>query len=166
MPNVSEPSHQPTAAGKGRQAGGPVVIGYKEYIALPDWKVPRLRAKIDTGALTSALDVASYELKEEKGIGLVAHLRLALSKRHPDRMTVVQAPVVRMAVIRNSNGMTEQRPVVETLARLGSITKPIQVTVTNRACMFFRMILGRRALAGDFVVDVSKKYLLRPERSG
>ena len=57
--------------------------------------------------------------------------------------------------------MQEQRPLIETVIRLGPVTKRIYMTVTNRSRMLFRMILGRRALEGDFVVDVSKKYLLR-----
>jgi hypothetical protein len=66
-----------------------------------------------------------------------------------------------MLVVRNSNGMSEQRPLLETRMQLGPVCKAIRLTVTNRAGMRFRMILGRKALAGDFVVDVSRKYLLR-----
>jgi hypothetical protein len=141
---------------------GLLLIGRQERIALPDWNVRRVKAKVDTGARTSALDVVGYDLTQAPGGGLVARLRLALDPKHPDRLTVVEAPVLRMVVVRHSNGTCEQRPLVETRARLGPITKPIRLTVTNRASMRFRMILGRHALAGDFVVDVSKKYLLKP----
>jgi len=139
----------------------PLVIGWKEYAALPDWDVRRLKVKVDTGARTSALDAVSYDLEEVAGVGLVARLRLALDRKHPDRLTVVQAPVVKMIVVRSSTGMSEQRPVVETRVRLGPWCKPVRLSVTNRAGMLFRVILGRKALAGEFVVDVSKKYLLR-----
>jgi hypothetical protein len=74
---------------------------------------------------------------------------------------VIEAPVLRMVVVRNSGGMQEQRPLIEADVALGPVRKRVQLTVTNRAGMRFRVILGRRALAGDFVVDVSKKYQLR-----
>jgi hypothetical protein len=140
---------------------GPLLVGWKEYVELPDWHLRRIKAKIDTGARTSALDVAGYELVEVADGGLVARLRVALDRRHPERLTEVQAPVLRMVVVRNTSGIGEQRPLIETRLRLGPVCKPIRLTVANRAGMLFRMILGREALAKDFVVDVSKKYLLR-----
>jgi hypothetical protein len=139
---------------------GPLVIGWKEYVDFVDWGIRRVKVKIDTGARTSALDVTSYELRQADGPGLVAELRLALDRRHPDRLTVVQTPVLQMVVISNSSGIREQRPLVETAVRLGPVVKRVRLTVTNRAGMLFRMIVGRKALEGDFVVDVSRKYLL------
>jgi hypothetical protein len=138
----------------------PLVVGWKEYVAFPEWGIPRLKAKIDTGARTSALDVARYDLSEAGGV-LRATLHLALSSRHPERLVVVQAPVLGMVVVSNSNAMREQRPLVETQLQLGPVLKRVRLTVTNRAGMRFRMILGRKALEGDFVVDVSRKYVLR-----
>ncbi|MBV9122625.1 MAG: ATP-dependent zinc protease [Planctomycetes bacterium] len=142
-------------------AGKPIIIGWKEYISFPAWNIHRVKAKIDTGARTSALDVTSYELREVPGQGLMAELRLALNRRHPEQLTIVHTPVLKMVSVRNTSGLEEQRPLLETELRLGPIVKPVQLTVTNRAGMLFRMILGRKALEGDFVVDVSRKYLLR-----
>ena len=68
-------------------------------------------------------------------------------------------PVLKIVTVINSSGMREQRPLVETMAQLGPCRKPIRLTITNRAGMRFRMILGRQALVPDFVIDVSKKYL-------
>jgi hypothetical protein len=134
------------------------VIGWKEYVAFPDWGIARLKAKIDTGARTSALDAATYELRETPA-GLVAAVRIPLSSRHPERTALVQAPVLKTVVVCNSAGLRETRPLVETTLRLGSVSKRIRLTLTNRAGMCFRLILGRKALEGDFVVDVSRKYL-------
>jgi hypothetical protein len=139
----------------------PLTIGRREFITFVDWPVRRLRAKIDTGAYTSALDVASYEVSENNGAGRVAKVRLAPSRKHPERVVEFEAPVVRMTVVRNSGGNPEQRPVIETTVRLGPVTKRIHVALTRRPGMRFRMLLGRRAIAGDFVVDVAKRYLLR-----
>jgi hypothetical protein len=146
------------------EGGRPLVVGWKEYVQLPDLGVSRIKAKLDTGARTSALDVHSYELRDEPGRGLVAVLRLALSRRHPRRLTVVTTPVRRMIVVSNSGGAREQRPLIETTLQLGPVRKRIALTVTNRAGMRFRMLLGRTALEGDFLVDVSQKYVLRPQK--
>jgi len=142
---------------------GPLVIGWKEYVDFVAWGIRRVKVKIDTGARTSALDVTSYDLREVDGQGLVAELRLALHRRHPKRLTSVRAPVLAMVVISNSSGIREQRPLIETELRLGPVIKRVQLTVTNRAGMLFRMILGRKALEGDFIVDVSRKYLLKSQ---
>jgi hypothetical protein len=137
-----------------------LLIGWKEFIDFPDWGIRHVRAKVDTGAWTSALDVASYDLRHTAEGGLVATLRLAWDRRRPQKLSVVETPVLRTVVVSNSSGMREQRPLIETLVRLGPRVKPVRLTVANRAGMRFRVILGRQALAGDFVVDVSEKYLL------
>jgi hypothetical protein len=150
-------------------APGPVeapvvlVIGRKEYVAFPEWHVRRLRAKVDTGAFSSALDVAAYDLQRDDTGRLIARLSLCLSRRDPSRETIVFAPVVKMVGVTNTSGVREQRPLLEATIRIGSIEKRIRMTVTNRSCMRCRMLLGREALAGSFVVDVSKKYLLRSD---
>ena len=143
----------------------PLLIGRREHVALPDWSVQRLCAKVDTGAFSSALEVAGYELHRDDEGRLLARLVLCLSRRHPTRETVVLAPVVKMVGVTSSSGEREQRPLLETAVRLGPLEKRIRMTVTNRSGMRCRMLLGRDALAGDFVVDVSKKYLLRLDRS-
>jgi hypothetical protein len=139
----------------------PVVIGWKEWIAFPDWGVRHVKAKIDTGARTSALDVISYELRTVAGKGLVAELRIALNRRRPEKVKIIKVPVLKMIVVSNSSGMREQRPLIETTVCVGLITKRIRMTVTNRAGMRFAVILGRKALENDFLVDVSSKYLLK-----
>jgi hypothetical protein len=138
----------------------PLTIGWKEYLDFPDWGVRRVKVKIDTGARTSALDVVSYDLRQTEA-GLVADLRLALRRKHPERITVVCAPVLKFIKVSSSTGLCEQRPLIETVVRLGPVTKRVRLTVTNRSQMLFRMIVGRKALEGDFVVDVTKKYLLK-----
>jgi len=142
----------------------PLIIGWKEYVEFVDWRIRHVRAKIDTGARTSAIGVVSYEIIEDPVRGMVAVLWLALNRRHPDRVRKIVTPVLRMIVVSNSSGMREKRPLVETTLRIGPVEKVVQFTVTNRSAMRFGMILGRKALHGDFVVDVSKKYLLKKLR--
>jgi len=136
-----------------------LLVGRKEYVALADWGIRRIRAKVDTGARSSALDVLGYDLWEAEGEGLRARLRLALNRNRPDRYRIVEVPVLRMVAVRNSGGGCEQRPLIEATIRLGPVIRRILLTVTDRASMRYRMILGRQALRGQFVVDVSKKYV-------
>jgi hypothetical protein len=147
--------------------GGLLRIGRKEYLEFSEWQLRRIRVKIDTGARTSALDVARYEVSEpDEDGGRMATLWLALDRRHPERLRRVETPVLKTVVVRNTAGHSEERPVVETVVRLGPVTKRIRLTITNRSSMLYRMILGREALAGNFVVDVSRKYLLRARSGG
>jgi hypothetical protein len=135
------------------------VIGRREHIDFPDWGVARVRAKIDTGAYSSALDVAGYELLQTDG-GPVADLQLPLNRRKPGTLRVVRAPVVGFTTVRSSTGCQQRRPVIEAMVRLGPVTRLIRLTVTDRSLMRCRMLLGRQALAGAFVVDVRGKDLL------
>jgi hypothetical protein len=152
------PEAKPAASESGAR---PLVIGWREYVGFPDWAIRRVKVKIDTGARTSALGVVRYELVGGKTAGLTAELFLALERKHPERLTRVETPVLRMVAVRNSSGVWEERPLLETTLRLGPVTKRIHLTITNRAAMRFRMILGRKALENDFVVDVSQQYLLK-----
>jgi hypothetical protein len=145
-------------------SGGPLVIGWREYVAFPDWDIRRIKVKVDTGARTSALDVAGYDLQHVDGQGLVAELRLALDRKNPQHLKIVHVGVLRMIRVRNSAGLWQERPLIETNVRLGPVTKRVRLTITNRARMRFRMILGRKALEHDFIVDVSKQYQLRGEK--
>ena len=139
----------------------PLTVGWKEYVGLPDWGIRRIKAKIDTGARTSVLDVAGCAMRPTADGSLVADLTLALGPRCRGRTRTVEVPVLRIVRVRNSGGAWEERPLIETTLRLGRVTKRILLTVTRRASMCFRMLLGRKALEGDFVVDVSRKYLHR-----
>jgi hypothetical protein len=134
-------------------------IGWKEYLDFPEWRLRRVRVKIDTGAWTSALDVAEYAI-EEADNGVTARVRLPLHRKRPGHMLEVRAPVLRITVVSNPGGQRECRPVVEALVRLGAVLRRIPLTLTSRSGMRYRMLLGRQALAGNFLVDVSQKYLL------
>jgi hypothetical protein len=142
----------------------PLVLGWKERIDFPDWGLRRVRVKIDTGARTSALGAVYYELRDLPDQGRVADVVLALDRKNPERRVTVRVPVLATVVVTNSSGQREQRPLVEARVRLGPLTKTIRLTVTNRCQMRFPVILGRQALAGDCVVDVSRKYALRKKR--
>ena len=135
-------------------------VGRREYVEFPDWGVGKVKAKVDTGARTSALGVVRYEL-ESRGEVITARLHLRRGRRRGGGVKVVETPVVGMTVVKNSGGTREQRPVVEAAVRLGPVVKRIRMTVADRSAMLCPMLLGREALCGSFVVDVRGKYLLR-----
>jgi hypothetical protein len=156
---------RPRPSPQAELAGPPYLIGWKELVDFPDWGISQVKAKVDTGARTSAIHVEHYQLYEDARLGLMAELCLALNRRKPEHMTIVHTPVLKTVLVRNSGGQSENRPLIATRIRLGPIVKPILLTATNRATMLFRMLLGRKALEGDFLVDVRQRYRLRG-RSG
>lgn len=143
----------------------PLRIGWKEYVALPELGLGRIKAKIDTGARTSALHVLSLAVLERlpDGTGEI-EMVLAPDRRHPERRTVARARLLGHLRVTDSGGHPEVRPLIETELVLGRVRKRIRLTLTDRGGMLFRMIVGRKALEGDFLVDVSQKYLLRRRR--
>jgi hypothetical protein len=137
------------------------VIGWKEFLDFPEWGVKHVRVKVDSGACTSALGVLNCIVEQGHPDGERAILQLALHSRRPGRVLRIQVPIVGRVWVKNSGGWKERRPVIEALIRLGPIHKRIRMTVTDRSRMLTPILLGRQALAGDFLVDVSRKYLLR-----
>jgi hypothetical protein len=137
---------------------GLLLIGRKEFVEFPEWGLPRLRAKVDTGAFSSALGVTHYELWDEPGAGLRARIQ-------PHRGAVITTPVLRLVCVTSSSGCRETRPLIEALVRLGPVTRTVRLTVTKRDGLRHRLILGRQALTGLFLVDVSRKYVLGGARS-
>jgi predicted deacylase len=142
----------------------PVRVGWVESISLPALGVERLRAKIDTGARTSALHVTGI-----KTIGTSAgphgkailEVTLPAGSRRGARPVVVHVQVRDYVQVRDTSGHTERRPVIETTIRLGTLERRIRVTLTNRGDMRFPMLIGRTALGADVVVDPSRRLLLR-----
>ena len=136
------------------------IIGWSEYVDFPDWGIDRLKAKIDTGARTSALHVESLE---ELPGGDVRFEVIHGTRRNPKR-TVVTAKALKWARVRSSNGHYQTRCFVRTRMQVGPILKEIELSLVSREKMLFRMLLGRKALEHDFLVNVSKRTLLSGRR--
>jgi hypothetical protein len=141
------------------------ILGWKEDAALPDWGVPRLRVKLDTGAKTSAIHVLTSETIGEHEVDdttlPIVRLTIPLSRVYPDRTITVDSPVIGYKSVRDTSATAELRPVVRTRLVCGPLDRQIDVTVTDRAGMIFRMILGRQALAGHALVDPNRGYTTR-----
>ena len=136
-----------------------ITIGWKERIDLPDLNLRRVKAKIDTGARTSALCAVYYVMRDASDGRHMVEAELVLRRKWPNRRVKIVLPVIGTVVVKNSGGQRELRPVIETRIRLGPVTKPVRFTLTDRSHMLVPLILGRRALNCDFVVDTSQKYL-------
>ena len=144
----------------------PATIGWREWVALPDLNLPALKAKVDTGARTSALHAFLIEPYSKDGIDM---LRFMI---HPiqlnDRLEVeCHAPVFDYREVTDSGGHREMRYVIQSRLVIGNIEQPIEMTLTNRDTMRFRMLLGRRAIENRFLVDPGASYVngkLRPRK--
>lgn len=144
------------------EGSGPVPIGWKEYLDLPEMGIFRLKAKVDTGARTSALHVDSLNVVETLPDGTeIAEVELGIDRRRPGRRVAARVALLGRLRVKDSGGHPELRPYIETELVLGPVRKRIRLTLTDRSGMLFRMILARKALEGDFLVDTSRKYLLR-----
>lgn len=124
-------------------------------MSLPAWGVVNLRAKIDTGARTSAIHVQNLvELSDGR-----IRFEVVLDRKRKHRHVVVEAPVARFSHVTSSNGDSLARYFVHTTLRMGAIEKQIEVSLVNRDNMNVRMLVGRSALGDDFLVDAHQVYL-------
>ncbi|MEE4349293.1 MAG: RimK/LysX family protein [Pacificimonas sp.] len=132
-----------------------LTVGKVELVALPDLGIPFVRAKVDTGATTSALHAVRLHHFEQDGAEWV---RFTVPKRTGRPAHRVEAPLVGLRKIKSSNGETQKRFVIKTPLVVGSKRFQAEVTLTNRSQMGFAMLLGRRALKSRFLVDVARSY--------
>lgn len=136
----------------------PVVAGWREWVRLPGLGVGPVKAKLDTGARTSALHAFDLTHFEREG---AAWVRFSVHpwQRSADDAVYVECPVHDRRTIRSSTGHTQERFVVLTELELLGRTITTEVTLTRRDEMGFRMLVGREALRQGFVVDSGHSYL-------
>ncbi|MEM8835257.1 MAG: RimK/LysX family protein [Planctomycetota bacterium] len=139
------------------EPGSLITVGWKERVSLPDWGVPSLIAKIDTGAQTSAIHVSKVEVAADGHL----HFEVVTRERPKRRTTWVDAwPVEREAVIKPSSGVAQERRVVKTRLVMGGVEREIEVSLVSRRGMRCRMLIGRSALAGMWSVDPSREFVV------
>jgi predicted deacylase len=160
-------STEPPAKSSGRQSRPsltrPAVVGWVENVALPNLGITRLKAKIDTGARTSALHVSRMTTVDTAGGPQRRPILEIVVPSGPrgSKSLKVRAAVREYVVVRDTSGRTERRPVIETTLQLGRLKKRIAVTLTNRGDMLFPMLIGRTALGPGIIVDPSRRYLVQ-----
>ena len=135
-----------------------MIIGWREWVVLPQLGIPGIKAKVDTGAKTSALHTFNVEVVEKDGREYARFL-VHPDQQRDDLVLSCEAPVIDKRPVRDSGGHVEDRYVIETLFELGGKRMPIEITLTNRDDMLFRMLLGRSALVkAGFTVNPELSY--------
>lgn len=136
----------------------PIAVGWREWIALPDLGLPAIKAKIDTGAKTSALHAFYTDAYEENGIKMV-RFGIHPIQKNQDLAVECHAAVKDYREIIDSGGHKEMRYVIESMVVIGGQQWPIEMTLTNRDTMRFRMLLGRRAMEHRVNVEPGSSYI-------
>ena len=140
------------------------IIGWREWLALPDLGVERIKAKVDTGARTSALHAISLKTYSESGQEWAQFMVYPLDGSKA-RISVV-VPVLEWRRIKSSNGKTEKRPVIVTDIDILGKRWPIELTLTRRDEMSFRMLLGRQAIRNRVLVNAGQSFLASVTQKG
>ncbi|WP_144872599.1 ATP-dependent zinc protease [Microbacterium sp. 1.5R] len=134
------------------------LIGWREWVSLPDLGVDWIKAKIDTGARTSSLHAFDIREFERDGASWV-RFRVKPWQDSQEDAVVVESPVHDRRAVRSSSGHAQDRFVVELLIRLYDREVLAEVTLSNRDEMGFRMLIGREALKHGYVVDPARSFV-------
>ena len=139
------------------------VVGWREWVSLPELGLSQIKAKIDTGARTSSLHAFEVKDFEENGVHRVEF------KMHPnqldnDTVVVCVADIIDERLVSDSGGHKEKRWVIASPVHIGAHTWNIEINLTSRDDMRFRMLLGRTALHGQALVDPAGSYLIGKKR--
>jgi ribosomal protein S6--L-glutamate ligase len=136
-----------------------VVLGSEEWCSFPDLGISAIKARVDSGAKTSALhaiNIAPFVKNDSNWV------KFDINPIQNNVRTIIhcEAPLIDKRIVKSSSGYREQRYVIQTILKLGNQTWEIEMTLTNRDSMGFRMLLGREAMIGRVIVDPEKQYLL------
>ena len=136
-----------------------LLVGWRETLSLPGLGIEEINAKIDTGARTSCLHAFKVE-SFKKDEALWVRFWIHPMQHNTDIETVCEAKVIDERIVRDSGGHEESRYVIESELRIGGESWPIEITLTNRENMAFRMLLGRTAIHNRIIVDPVESFLV------
>jgi len=136
-----------------------ITVGWREWVALPDIGIDRIKAKIDTGARTSCMHAFSQERFTQAGSPWI-RFGIHPQQRSNEIEVVCEAEIVDERMVSDSGGHRELRPIIMSSIDLGVAQFLGEFSLTNRDSMRFRVLLGRTAMAKRLIVDPSKSFLL------
>ncbi|MFT5710825.1 MAG: hypothetical protein ACI8QT_001525 [Halioglobus sp.] len=134
------------------------MLGWREWVGFPDLGIKQIKAKVDTGARTSCLHAFLVEPFDRNGIPWV-RFDIHPSQRNSSKVIRCEAPILEQRVVRDSGGHEELRYVIQTVVSIGDSKHVVEVTLSDRDSMKFRVLLGRTAISGQYVVDPQGSYL-------
>lgn len=134
------------------------MLGWREWVGFPDLGIRQIKAKVDTGARTSCLHAFLVEPFDQDGVPWV-RFNIHPSQRNASKVLRCEAPILEQRVVRDSGGHEELRYVIETVVSIGDSKHVVEVTLTDRDTMKFRVLLGRTAISGQYAVDPGGSYL-------
>jgi hypothetical protein len=133
------------------------VIGWREWVALPAMGIDSIKVKVDSGARSSSLHAHDLKIFDRKGVQWV-RFKVQPVQRSVDKNVVVEAEVLEFRSVKSSSGVAKMRPVIITEVELLGNRWPVELTLASRDEMGFRMLLGREAFRGRFLVDGGNSY--------
>jgi hypothetical protein len=137
------------------------IIGWRETVSLPDLGIPAIKAKIDSGARTSALHALKQKVFERDGMEWVSFRVPLPGTPHESRC---EAPLADRRKIKNTSGVPEERLIIKTTLKLGNKEWLIEVSLADREKMEFDLILGRTAIRRrGYLIDPRRSYLSSPD---
>nr|CAA6828782.1 MAG: hypothetical protein sometimes fused to ribosomal protein S6 glutaminyl transferase [uncultured Thiotrichaceae bacterium] len=138
-------------------------VGWREWVSLPELGLPAIKAKVDTGARTSALHAFELERYRHEGQDKV-RFSMHPIQRQTETVVICEAVIKDQREVTDSGGHTELRYVIETLLQVGEASWPIELTLTNRDNMRFRMLIGRQAMNNNLLVNPASSYVQGKKR--
>ena len=133
------------------------VIGWREWVKIPDFGIDNIKAKVDSGARSSSIHAVNIKTFDQDGEQWV-RFRINPHQRSKKDSIEIEARVFEFRSVRSSNGIAKVRPVILTSLELLGKVWEVELTLASRYNMGFRMLLGREAFRGRFLVDGGKSY--------
>ena len=135
-------------------------IGWREWVALPELDIDKIKAKVDTGARTSALHAFSLRPFKEGNRDRIC-FDIHPLQHNTDKVATCVADIIDLRWVSDSGGHREERFVIRTPVIVGKHSWPIEITLTERDTMLFRMLLGRSAIRPHFMVNPAKSFMMK-----